>query len=112
MIVEKTPHGSLPFLPLRPFHFVEGQGEAAGAFASTSRRTPGLRARTCSNLFLVVDSPEKKPLERTKPYFRFFSERIDIALNVVTALEEEAGIFEERLAGSIVLYGRPLTSGP
>jgi predicted nucleotidyltransferase len=64
------------------------------------------------DLFLLIESGEKNPLERTKPYYRFFSERLEIALDVVTATEEEAGSFKEMLAGSIVLYSRVSPSVP
>jgi hypothetical protein len=43
------------------------------------------------------------PVERMKPYFRFFSERLDIGIDMIVATEREAGSIKETLGYSTLL---------
>jgi predicted nucleotidyltransferase len=54
-------------------------------------------------LILLSESKEKNPLERLKPYFNFFSDRLDIAIDMIVATENEKENYEETLKGSILL---------
>ncbi len=58
------------------------------------------------DLFLLVDSKEKNPIERTRPYFFFFSGKFDIGIDVLTATDREFDEFKEMLKGAVVLYER------
>lgn len=58
------------------------------------------------DLFLLVDKGEVNPLERLKPYFNFFSDRLDIAVDLIVALESEQNNYTEILKNGILLYSR------
>lgn len=62
------------------------------------------------DIFLVVDNEEKNPIERMKPYFNFFSERIDLAIDMIVARSNEIEYFKEFLKESIILSKRPQTN--
>ncbi|MBC7365131.1 MAG: nucleotidyltransferase domain-containing protein [Candidatus Aminicenantes bacterium] len=58
------------------------------------------------DIFIISNTVETNPLERIKPYYYFFSERLKIALDVMVARPEElSGFenFEKMLEGSIIL---------
>jgi len=56
-----------------------------------------------ADIFIVTLSEEKNPIERMKPYFSFFSERMDIAVDMLATSEEELENFSDLLKGSILL---------
>lgn len=58
------------------------------------------------DIFLLVESEEKNPIERIKPYFNFFADRMDIAVDVIAATKSEVINFDEMLKESIVLQRR------
>lgn len=58
------------------------------------------------DLFLLVDKGEENPLERLKPYFNFFADRLDIAVDLIVALDNELEAHREMLKSSIILYNR------
>ncbi len=55
------------------------------------------------DLFIVVDNDEENAVERIKPYYRFFSEKLRLSLDIITALKEEADNYQDLLKGSILL---------
>lgn len=55
------------------------------------------------DLFIVVDNSEENAIERTKPYYRFFSDKIRLSLDIFTALKGEKGNYRDLLKGSILL---------
>jgi len=58
------------------------------------------------DLFIIANTAETNPLERIKPYFYFFSDRLKIALDVVVTRPEELSSFEsfkKMLEGSVIL---------
>ena len=46
---------------------------------------------------------KKNAVERIKPYYRFFSEKIGISVDMIVARKEEIGDYEGLLRGSILL---------
>ncbi len=62
------------------------------------------------DIFLVADNEERNPIERMKPYFNFFSERIDLAIDMIVARSDEIEYFKEFLKESITLSKRPRTT--
>ncbi len=57
-----------------------------------------------ADLFIVTKGGEENPVERMKPYFIFFSDRMDIGLDMIVATEQEAGSIKETLGYSKLLY--------
>lgn len=55
------------------------------------------------DIFLLIESEQKNPIERMKPYFGFFSDRLDIAVDMIAATEDEMENFKEILKESILL---------
>ena len=55
------------------------------------------------DLFIVIDNSEEGALERMKPYYRFFSDKIKLSLDIFTARKEETGSYQDLLVGSILL---------
>jgi predicted nucleotidyltransferase len=62
------------------------------------------------DIFLLIDNDEKNPIERAKPYFFFFSGKLDIGIDVLTATDDELENFKDILQGGIVLYEREKTA--
>ena len=58
------------------------------------------------DIFIITESPEKNPIERMRPYYQFFSERLDVALDVMAAAPGELESFSEIIIGSICLFWR------
>ncbi len=58
------------------------------------------------DMFLLVDNKEENPIERMKPYFNFFSERIGLAIDMFVASPDEIENFKELLRKSIILSRR------
>jgi len=52
---------------------------------------------------LLSESKERNPFERLKPYFSFFSDKIEIAVDMIVATVDEKENFMEILKGSILL---------
>jgi predicted nucleotidyltransferase len=46
------------------------------------------------DIFIICNTAESNPLERIKPYFYFFSDRLKIALDMVVARPEELSSFK------------------
>jgi uncharacterized protein len=61
-----------------------------------------------ADVFVLVQNGEENPVERMRPYFMFFSERLDIGLDMIVATTLEFKNFKEILAGSKLLYPAPL----
>jgi predicted nucleotidyltransferase len=59
-----------------------------------------------ADIFILTESREKNPIERIRPYFNFFSDRLDIAVDMLAASDDEMESFEELLKGSVVLGRR------
>jgi predicted nucleotidyltransferase len=57
------------------------------------------------DVFLLVESDQKDPLERMKPYYFFFTERLALGLDMIVATEDELGLHRDILKGSILLSG-------
>mgnify|MGYP006291178261 CR=1 FL=1 len=59
------------------------------------------------DIFILVDkNRHSNPLERMRPYFNFFSEKLDIATDVIVANIAEVNQFKEILKGSIIMAKR------
>ncbi len=56
------------------------------------------------DLLLVVHSHEKNPLKRMRPYYDFFLDRIQFALDMIVITEPEKSAFEKILDESIILF--------
>lgn len=52
----------------------------------------------------LSDSAEANPLERTKPYYHFFADKLELALDMIVAVGEHD--HEEILQGSVLLATR------
>ena len=57
-----------------------------------------------ADLLVVTQSGKENPIERMKPYFSFFSDRMDIGVDMIVATEQEAGGIKETLGFSKLLY--------
>lgn len=58
------------------------------------------------DLFLLVEDGGTDPLERMRPYFNFFSDRLKTALDMVVATEAEKPRFRDIIEGSVLLAKR------
>ncbi len=57
-----------------------------------------------ADLFIVTESEKANPVERMKPYFNFFSDRLDIGIDLIVATKREAESLREAIAYSKRLY--------
>ena len=57
-----------------------------------------------ADLLIVTESEEEDPVERMKPYFSFFSDRMDIGIDMIVATRQEADGLKETLGCSKLLY--------
>lgn len=57
-----------------------------------------------ADIFVLVQGGEGNPLERMKPYFNFFLERLEIGIDMIVATTGEAENFSEVLGESKLLY--------
>ena len=55
------------------------------------------------DLFIVIDEGGENAVERIKPYYRFFSEKIGVSIDMIVARKEEIGDYEGLLRGSVLL---------
>ncbi|MDD8032012.1 MAG: nucleotidyltransferase domain-containing protein [Acidobacteriota bacterium] len=55
------------------------------------------------DIFIMAETEIKNPIERTKPYFYFFSKRLKMSLDLIVARPEELSQYEEMLKGSLPL---------
>ncbi len=55
------------------------------------------------DLFLIVDTEEKNPIERMRPYFKFFSSKIEVAIDMIVISEKEVAEFRDIIKSSISL---------
>lgn len=55
------------------------------------------------DLFIVTERGEENAVERIKPYYRFFSEKMSLSIDIITALKEATGDHQELLKKSILL---------
>lgn len=58
------------------------------------------------DIFILIDNTEDNPVERIKPYFRFFSDRIEIAIDMLVATKNEIERYQHLLHDSLLLYRR------
>ena len=58
------------------------------------------------DIFILVDNAHDNPIERIKPYFNFFSDKIDISIDILVATKEEAESSRALLQESLLLYSR------
>lgn len=56
------------------------------------------------DLFILVDSQEKNPIERVRPYFLFFSEKLEAALDIIAATSDEMDNFRDITKKSVLFY--------
>jgi predicted nucleotidyltransferase len=52
------------------------------------------------DLFILADSPERNPIERMRPYFEFFTDRLSLPVDVIVAAPGEEDQFVEILKDS------------
>ena len=52
----------------------------------------------------MTEEDNENPIERMKPYFSFFSDRLDIAIDMIVATREEAQTLKQALTDSKLLY--------
>jgi predicted nucleotidyltransferase len=57
-----------------------------------------------ADLLIVTKGGKEKPVERMKPYFSFFSDRMEIGVDMIVVTEQEAGSIKETLGHSKLLY--------
>jgi uncharacterized protein len=57
-----------------------------------------------ADIFILIEGEKENPVERMKPYFSFFSDRLDIAIDMIVATKREVDSFDEVLACSKLLY--------
>lgn len=55
------------------------------------------------DIFILADTDEKNPIERIRPYFYFFSDRLKISIDVIMARPEELSDYEEMIKDSVSL---------
>jgi len=58
------------------------------------------------DIFILIENEQKDTLERMKPYFSFFSDRLDIAIDMIVATKDEVDNLKDILKESILLYRR------
>ncbi len=56
------------------------------------------------DLLIVTEGEEGNPIERMKPYFAFFSDRMDIGVDVIVATKQESEILKKTLGCTKLLY--------
>ena len=60
------------------------------------------------DIFIVVERGQENPIERMRPYFNYFSDKMDIAMDVIVTTKDEIENFKEILKGSILLIRREI----
>lgn len=55
------------------------------------------------DIFIIAKCKETNPIERMKPFFGFFSDKMDISVDMIVADESEIENFKEILKESILL---------
>ncbi|MCS6906485.1 MAG: nucleotidyltransferase domain-containing protein [Anaerolineales bacterium] len=63
------------------------------------------------DLFLVTERKEENPIERVRPYFMFFSERVPLAVDLIAVQPQEVEEFAELLSESRLLARREAEIG-
>lgn len=58
------------------------------------------------DLFILIDKGEDNPLERIKPYFRFFSDKLGLAIDLIVATKTEIWMFQHILNDSLLIFRR------
>lgn len=53
------------------------------------------------DILIIANIKEKNPIERLKPYYSFFAEKIDISVDIMIADIRELELYEDMLRGSI-----------
>jgi len=91
----------------------EVSGEAMAAFPQINEiRLFGSLAKgeetglSDMDIFIFAESEKRNPLERMRPYFAFFSERLDMAIDMIVATLAEKEHFEELLKESVLIGKR------
>lgn len=62
------------------------------------------------DIFIISKTKETHPVERIKPYFNFFTEHLDIAIDLFVAKPEELDNFKDFLKDSFSLLKAKKTS--
>ena len=57
-----------------------------------------------ADLLIITEGEKENPVERMKPYFSFFSDRLDIGIDMIVATKQEADSLKEVLSCSRLLY--------
>ena len=57
-----------------------------------------------ADLLIVTESQNENPIERMKPYFSFFSDRVDIGIDMIVTTKHEVDSFKGAFAYSKLLY--------
>jgi predicted nucleotidyltransferase len=57
-----------------------------------------------ADLLIVTEGEKENPVERMKPYFSFFSDRLDIGIDMIVATKQEVDSLKEVLYHSRLLY--------
>lgn len=65
-----------------------------------------------ADIFILTEDEKENPVERMKPYFSFFSDRLDIAIDMIVATKREAESLSEVLACSKRLYPEEKEQNP
>ena len=58
------------------------------------------------DLFIIIESGEENPLERIRPYYMWFAEKIEISLDLIAATKQELRFnenFRKMIKNSILL---------
>ena len=58
------------------------------------------------DVFIVIESEQKNPLEMVRPYFSFFSDRMDVAIDLIVATHADMEKFTDLLKDSICVKAR------
>jgi predicted nucleotidyltransferase len=64
------------------------------------------------DLFLCLETLPAHPVEGMKPYYEFFSRRLEMALDILLGTPGREAADERLLAGSLLLAGRPGPARP
>jgi predicted nucleotidyltransferase len=58
------------------------------------------------DILVVAESEQKNPLEMVRPYFSFFSDRMDVAVDLIVTTRADMEKFSELLKNSICVKAR------
>jgi predicted nucleotidyltransferase len=58
------------------------------------------------DILVVAEGEQKDPLEMVRPYFSFFSDRMDVAVDLIVTTRADMGKFSDLLEDSICVKAR------